>query len=68
MNQITGHAQELNAIVEWLLKAYMELGFQISQKEFVANFRTKFEIAKENGEFISNFVDPITIPTVTSEC
>lgn len=68
MSQITGHTQQLNQIVEWLLMAYQELGNPITQKEFVANFRAKFEIAMQDPSYMSSFVDPITIPDITSEC
>ena len=64
MNIITGQTQEKNQIVEWLLMSYQELGFPIEKKDFIANFETKFGMAKEDPAFTTGFSDPFTVPPI----
>ena len=64
MNIITGQMQEKNQIVDQLLTPYTELGFQIEQKDFVANFMTKFDMAKMDPAFTTGFTDPFTVPPI----
>lgn len=68
MNIITGQTQEKNQIVEWLLMSYQELGFPIEKKDFIANFMTKFDMAKEDPAFTTGFSDPFTVPSIAVEC
>ena len=64
MNIITGQTQEKNQIVEWLYPAYVELGFEIERKDFMANFMTKFDVAKEDPTYTTGFSDPFTVPPI----
>ena len=68
MNIITGQTQEKNQIVEWLLMSYQELGFPIEKKDFIANFMTKFDMAKMDPAFTTGFSDPFTVPPIAAEC